>query len=204
MASSSIRVPNINIWLIYAAGFIPAAVYFYWGATGSLGINPVKTFEHALGLWALKFLIATLMVTPIRDLTGLSFLRYRRALGLLCFYYVVMHLAVYVLLDQQLNFAAIFADIVKRPYITLGMAAFVMLVPLALTSSNAAIKRLGPRWIKLHRLIYPIAIAGALHYLLIVKSLTLEPFIYIALIGLLLFWRLIRKPCLKWQKSRKA
>jgi sulfoxide reductase heme-binding subunit YedZ len=204
MAAKSWRVPAINTWYLYAAGLIPAALYFYWGATGNLGINPVKTFEHALGLWALKFLIATLAVSPIRELTGLSFLRYRRALGLLAFYYVVMHVAVYVLLDQQMNFATIVADIIKRPYITLGMAALVMLIPLALTSSNAAIKRLGAKWTKLHRLTYPVAIAACLHYFLLVKSITLEPFIHIALIALLLFWRVIRKPYLNWRKSPKT
>lgn len=201
MAKAAFRVPAINTWFVYGAGLIPAALYFYWGATGGLGINPVKTFEHALGLWALKFLIATLAVSPIRDITGLSFLRYRRALGLLCFYYVAMHVAVYVLLDQQLNASAIIADILKRPYITLGMAGLVMLVPLAVTSNNASIKRLGSKWAKLHRLIYLIAVAGALHYLLLVKSLTLEPFVYIALIALLLCWRLIRKPYLSWRKT---
>lgn len=201
MAKPAFRVPAINTWFVYAAGLIPAALYFYWGATGSLGINPVKTFEHALGLWGLKFLIATLAVSPIRDLTGLSFLRYRRALGLLTFYYVVMHVAVYVLLDQQLNFNAILADIIRRPYITLGMAALVMLLPLALTSSNAAIKRLGSNWVNLHRLTYPIAVAACLHYFLLVKSISLEPFIHIAMIALLLCWRLVRRPFLKSRKT---
>lgn len=196
MALTRLKVPAINTWYIYGIGFIPAVYNFYLAATGGLGINPVKTYEHLLGLWALKFLIVTLAITPIRDLTGLSFLRYRRAFGLLSFYYVAMHVAVYVLLDQQLNLTAIIADVIKRPYITLGMAALVMLIPLALTSNNAAIKRLGSTWAKLHRLTYPIAIAACAHYFLLVKSFTLEPFIYIGLIALLLFWRLLRRPYL--------
>lgn len=201
MALTRLKVPAINTRYIYGIGFVPTVYNFYLAATGGLGINPVKTYEHLLGLWALKFLIVTLAITPIRDLTGLSFLRYRRAFGLLSFYYVAMHVAVYVLLDQQLNLSAIIADIIKRPYITLGMAGLVMLIPLALTSNNATIKRLGSTWAKLHRLTYPIAIAACAHYFLLVKSFTLEPFIYIGLIALLLFWRILRRPYLNRRKA---
>jgi sulfoxide reductase heme-binding subunit YedZ len=202
-AKPPLRLPNVNIWLIYALGLTPALYNFYLGSTGGLGINPVKTFEHLLGLWALKFLIATLLVTPLRDLFNLNLLRYRRALGLLAFYYVAMHLAVYMLLDKQLDMAAVVADIIKRPYITFGMAAFAMLVPLALTSNNASIKQLGSRWSKLHKLIYLIAVAACLHYFLLVKSITSEPFIHIALIAMLLCWRIVRKPYLRWKNPRK-
>ena len=180
-----------SIWLLYAIGLLPAAYGFWLGATGRLPGNPVKEFEHLLGLWALRFLVATLAITPLRDLFGINWIRYRRALGLLAFWYVLMHFLTYMVLDQYLNFAAILADIAKRPFITIGMAAFVMLLPLALTSNGWSIRRLGPRWVKLHRLIYPIAAAGALHFAMSVKVVVVEPWTYISLVALLLAYRLI-------------
>jgi len=181
-----------SIWLLYAVGLLPAAWGFWLGATGGLPGNPVKEFEHLLGLWALRFLVATLAITPLRDLFGINWIRYRRALGLLAFWYVLMHFLTYMVLDQYLNFAAIIDDIVRRPFITIGMAAFVMLIPLALTSNNWSIRRLGPRWVKLHRLVYVIAAAGVLHFAMSVKVVGLEPWTYIALVALLLLYRLLR------------
>src|SRR6218665_1754168 len=118
------------MWVVYAAGFVPAAYGFWLGATGRLPGNPVKEFEHLLGLWGLRFLVATLAITPLRDLAGINWIRYRRALGLLAFWYVLMHFLTYMVLDQYLNFSAIITDIARRPFITIGMAAFVMLIPL--------------------------------------------------------------------------
>jgi sulfoxide reductase heme-binding subunit YedZ len=181
-----------SIWLLYAVGLLPAVWGFWLGATGGLPGNPVKEFEHLLGLWALRFLVATLAITPLRDLVGINWIRYRRALGLLAFWYVLMHFLTYMVLDQYLNFAAIIDDIVRRPFITIGMAAFVMLIPLALTSNNWSIRRLGPRWVKLHRLVYVIAAAGVLHFAMSVKVVGLEPWTYIALVALLLLYRLLR------------
>ncbi|UNK36804.1 protein-methionine-sulfoxide reductase heme-binding subunit MsrQ [Shinella sp. H4-D48] len=181
-----------SIWLLYAVGLLPAAWGFWLGATGGLPGNPVKEFEHLLGLWALRFLVATLAITPLRDLFGINWIRYRRALGLLAFWYVLMHFLTYMVLDQYLNFAAIIDDIVRRPFITIGMAAFVMLIPLALTSNNWSIRRLGPRWVKLHRLVYVIAAAGVLHFAMSVKVVGLEPWTYIALVALLLLYRFLR------------
>lgn len=181
-----------SIWLLYAVGLLPAVWGFWLGATGGLPGNPVKEFEHLLGLWALRFLVATLAITPLRDLVGINWIRYRRALGLLAFWYVLMHFLTYMVLDQYLNFAAIIDDIVRRPFITIGMAAFVMLIPLALTSNNWSIRRLGPRWAKLHRLVYVIAAAGVLHFAMSVKVVGLEPWTYIALVALLLLYRLLR------------
>lgn len=195
------RLHGPSIWALYGIGLLPAAWYFYLGATGGLGVNPVKTFEHLLGIWALRFLIATLAVTPLRDLLGINWLRYRRALGLLAFYYVMMHFAVWLILDRGLDFSTIGADIVKRPYITIGMVCLASLLPLALTSNNWSIRRLGPRWSKLHALIYPVALGGALHYLLAVKSVTLQPFVHIALVALLLAYRPLRKPFLAWKRG---
>ena len=194
------RLHGPSIWALYAIGLVPAAWNFYLGATGGLGVNPVKTFEHLLGIWALRFLIASLAITPLRDVFGLNWLRYRRALGLLAFYYVLMHFSVWLILDRGLDFGSIGADIAKRPYITIGMVCLTCLLPLALTSNNWSIRRLGQRWHGLHRLIYPVALGGALHYFLAVKSVTLTPFIHIALVALLLLYRPLRKPFLNWKR----
>ncbi len=197
------RYHAASIWALYVIGLCPAAWYFYQAATGGLGFNPVKTFEHVIGIWALRFIIATLAITPLRDLAGINWVRYRRALGLIAFYYVVIHFAVYLLLDLQLNFAAVGGDIVKRPYITIGFACLLMLIPLAVTSNNWSIRRFGQGWIKLHRLIYLIAAGGALHYVLAVKSVTLVPFIHVALIALLLAYRAVRKPLMDRKRARR-
>src|SRR6516165_10988182 len=118
---------------IYVVGMLPAVSTFYFGLMDQLGADPQKTLERTLGLWALRFLIACLAITPLRRLGGPNLVRYRRTLGLLAFYYAVLHLTVYLLLDQGLDFAAVWADIVKRPYITVGMLAFIVLSPLAAT-----------------------------------------------------------------------
>src|SRR5690606_16485611 len=124
----------LAIWALYAAGFVPAVVWFWLGATGRIPGNAIKEFEHVLGIWALRFLLATLMVTPLRDLAGVNLMRYRRALGLLAFWYALMHFSTYMVLDKGLDLASILADIAKRPFITIGMACLALLVPLALTS----------------------------------------------------------------------
>jgi sulfoxide reductase heme-binding subunit YedZ len=175
-------------------GFIPAVWYFYLGVTDQLGADPMKTLERTLGLWALRFLIACLAITPLRQSFGINLLRYRRQIGLLSFYYVVLHLATYTVLDQGLDFAAILADILKRPYITIGIAAFVILVPLAVTSNNASIRRLGGQlWTRLHTLVYAAIALGAIHYVMVVKSWPLEPLVYAAIVALLLGYRVARK-----------
>ena len=174
---------------IYCAGMVPAVWTFYLGLTDQLGADPQNTLERTLGLWALRFLIVALAITPLRRLGGPSLIRYRRAIGLLGFYYACLHLTVYLVLDQGLDLAAIWADIVKRPYITVGMLAFAILVPLAATSSNAMIRRLGARsWQRLHRLVYVATAAAAVHFVMLVKSWwTPEPAIYAGLVvGLLL------------------
>lgn len=191
-AALSPRLRKASIWMLYLLGLLPAAWGFWLGATGRLPGNPVKEFEHFLGLWALRFLIATLAVTPLRDLSGINLLRYRRALGLLAFWYVLMHFTTYMVLDQFLNVAAIVEDITRRPFITIGMAGLLMLVPLALTSNNWSIRKLGSRWGKLHRLVYVAAAAGALHYAMSVKIVGPQQWIYIAIIALLLSWRPLR------------
>ncbi|MFV1497677.1 protein-methionine-sulfoxide reductase heme-binding subunit MsrQ [Phaeobacter sp. JH20_02] len=185
--NDTIRV--VPIWLIYLLGVLPAGLLFYQGLSGALGPEPIKALEHEYGKLALQLLVVTLAVTPLRRLLGLNLMRFRRAIGLLCFLYVSCHLMVWLLLDVQL-LGQILADIVKRPYITIGMAAFVLMLPLALTSNNASVRRLRGKWRSLHRLTYPAALFGALHYVMLVKGFQLEPLIYMGLILLLLALRL--------------
>ena len=176
---------------IYIIGLMPAVWYFFLGITDQLGADPQKTLERLLGLWALRFLILSLAITPLRRLGGPNLIRYRRAVGLLAFTYASLHLTVYMVLDQALDFAAIWADIVKRPYITVGMFAFVILVPLAITSNNALIRRLGgSAWQRLHRLVYVAAAAAAVHFVMVVKAWPPEPLIYAGIVAILLLFRL--------------
>ena len=183
---------------LYPIGLIPAAWTFYLGVIDQLGADPMKALERSLGEWALRFLIACLAITPLRRLTGISLLRYRRAIGLLAFIYASLHLTTYLVLDQGLAWAAIWADIVKRPFITVGMLAFLVLVPLAATSNNASIRHLGgAAWARLHRWVYLAAAAAAAHYVMVVKAWPLEPLVYAAIVALLLGYRLavrLRRP----------
>lgn len=194
---------SASVWALYAVGFVPAAWYFWLGATGQIPGNAVKVFEHLLGIWALRFLLATLAVTPLRDLAGINLMRYRRALGLLAFWYVLMHFLTYMVLDQALNFSAIVDDIAKRPFITIGMACLVLLLPLAVTSNAFSIRRLGEKWNRLHKLAYLIALGGATHYAMAVKVVTAEPFIYLVLAVLLVAYRPLRPRIMRWRKARR-
>jgi sulfoxide reductase heme-binding subunit YedZ len=192
-AGRGVALPEVPKILVYIVGFVPAAWLFWRGVTDALGADPINALERGLGEWALRFLIATLCVTPLRQLFGVNLLRYRRALGLLAFYYACLHLAVWLVLDQGLDARAIVADIAKRPYITIGMLAFAILVPLAVTSNNAMIRRMGGQaWARLHRLVYAAAIAAAIHFIMVVKSWPPEPLIYAAIVGALLLYRLVR------------
>jgi sulfoxide reductase heme-binding subunit YedZ len=181
------RVPT---WPVYVLGALPPLWFLWLGLTGGLGVEPIKELEHRLGLLALQMMIATLAVTPLRRFTGISLIRFRRALGLLTFYYIVCHLLVWLVLDVGL-LGQIWADIVKRPYITVGMAAFLLLVPLAATSTDRAIRRLGPlRWRRLHQLSYVAAILGAVHFVMLSKGFQIEPLAYLGAILVLLALRL--------------
>ncbi|MBU4528001.1 MAG: protein-methionine-sulfoxide reductase heme-binding subunit MsrQ [Hoeflea sp.] len=197
------RYHAASIWALYALGLVPAVWTFYLGATGQLIGNPVKIFEHLLGIWALRFLILTLAIAPLRDLAGINWVRYRRALGLLAFWYVAMHFLTYMVLDKRLAFDVIVEDITKRWFITIGMAALVMLIPLALTSNSWSIRRLGTGWGKLHRLIYAVAAAGALHFCLAVKVVGPEQLIYAGLVAVLIGWRLVRHRFMQRRRARR-
>lgn len=180
------RVP---IWALYIVLSLYAPWMLYLGLTGGLGVEPIKSLEHALGEFALKLLVVGLAITPLRRFVGLNLIRFRRAIGVMAFVYVLLHLLVWLVLDVQI-LSQIWDDILKRPYITIGMAGFLVMVPLALTSNDLALRKLGgATWRKLHRLTYLAGILGGLHFIWLVKGIQLEPLIYMAVILTLLALR---------------
>jgi len=191
----------IPAWLVYAIGFLPGIWVWYAAFNNKLGADPLAVLEHETGIWALRFLIAALAVTPLLRLFRLNLVKFRRALGLLGFYYAVMHLTAWVWLDRGFLWSAIWTEIVKRPYITIGMAAFVILVPLAVTSNNWAVKRMQTAmWKRVHWWAYPATLLGAVHYLLVVKRWPPEPMIYLGIVIALLAWRAL--PLLKRRRMQ--
>ena len=180
------RVPA---WPLYAFGALYMA-WLFWQALNGVSVEPIDWLERAYGITALKFLVATLAVTPLRRFAGVNLLKFRRALGLLVFFFVLAHFLVWALLDVQ-ALGAVWADIVKRPYVTIGMGAFLMLIPLALTSNNASVRRLGGAgWRRLHWLTYPVAVLGGIHYVWLARGFAIEPLVYLAMILGLLATRL--------------
>ncbi|WP_095587511.1 protein-methionine-sulfoxide reductase heme-binding subunit MsrQ [Actibacterium ureilyticum] len=179
-------------WPAYVIGMVPAALLIWQAPTGGLGIDPVKALEHRLGLTALQFLIATLCVTPLMRFAGIRLLKFRRALGLLAFAYAILHLLVWGLLDMQLLWTQIAADLVKRWYIMLGFAALALMVPLAVTSTKGAIRRMGARWRQLHLLVYPAGLLAAVHFVLQEKVWTTESLVYAGILAALCALRVAR------------
>ena len=179
--------------MVFIAALVPV-LYLIWGIFfDALGANPIETIIRDLGEWALRFLLITLAISPLRRLTGMAqLLRLRRMLGLYVFFYASLHLTIYLWLEQSLDWGEIWLDIIERPFITIGMLTFILLIPLALTSTRAAIRKLGKNWLRLHQLIYPIAIFAVLHFWWLVKADTREPFIYVLILTVLLSERLIR------------
>lgn len=180
---------RLPVWLIYTVGMLPAPWLFFLGLTGGLGVEPIKALEHELGEIGLQFLIAGLAVTPLRRYLGLNLMKFRRAIGLLTFYYIVCHLLVWAILDVQIV-SEMWADIIKRPYITIGMVAFVLMLPLAITSNNWSVRQLGRKWRSLHKLVYAAAVLGGLHFVMLAKGFQIEPLIYLGVILGLLALRL--------------
>jgi sulfoxide reductase heme-binding subunit YedZ len=182
------------VWkpLVFLACLVPFALVAgdLFGVTGSLGANPVEEMLDRFGNWGLRFVMITLAVTPLRQLSGWNWLaRFRRMLGLFTFFYVLMHFLTWLVLDQGLLLSAIAEDIVKRPFITIGVLALVLLIALAVTSTSGMRRRLGRRWQSLHNAIYLIAILGVWHFWWQVKLDTAEPLVYAIILGLLLGWR---------------
>ena len=183
--------------LIFLLCLLPMASIVWRIFFGDLGSDPIETITFATGDWTLRFLLITLAVTPFRQWFGLSSLvRFRRMLGLYVFFYACCHFLVWFILDHALSFSEMIEDIIDRPYITFGFSALMLLIPLAITSNNAMVRKLGRRWKKLHQLVYAIIILGVLHYLWLTKADYLEPGIYAVIAGILLFQRLNFK---KWQ-----
>lgn len=180
---------------VFAVCLGPLAWAVWLAASGGLGANPIEATIRHFGDWGLRFLLVALAVTPLRQITGLAALaRFRRMMGLFAFFYVSLHVAAYVGLDQFFDWRAIAADIVKRTYITVGMAAFVLLVPLAVSSTKGWVKRLGARrWQTLHRAVYAAGVLGLVHYVLMIKAGYREAAVYAAVLALLLGWRLVAR-----------
>lgn len=182
--------------LIYAAVWLaclaPLLSFVWRGFNDDLTANPIEAVLRGLGDWALRLLLIGLAITPAaRLLKQPRLIRYRRTIGLWAFAYVVLHLTTYIAIDQFFDWTTIVKDIIKRPYITIGMTAFVLLIPLAATSTNAMLRRMGPTaWRRLHQLIYVIVPLGVIHYYLLVKADVREPLLYGAIAAVLLGWRL--------------
>lgn len=193
------RVPA---WLLYIIGVLPPVWLFYQGLTGGLGVDPIKAMEHEIGKLGLQVLVFGLAITPLRKFTGISLFKFRRALGLIGFFYIFLHLLVWLVLDVQI-LGQIWADILKRPYITVGMAGLITLIPLAVTSNNWSIRKLGgASWKKLHKLVYGAVLLGGVHYTMVGKVWQIEALVYLAVIATLLALRL---PLAKWRlKVAKA
>ena len=184
------RVPP---WAVYLAGLIPLGWVVWLVLSGGIGVEPVKEIEHRLGKIALWFLIGGLAITPLRRFAGVSLIRYRRAVGLLAFFYVALHLLAWAVLDMGMLWAQVAVDLVKRPYLLLGITAFAALIPLAVTSNNALVRRLGRNWRRLHWLVYPAVALGVTHYLMQMKVISAEGWIWAAILAVLLGLRLLPK-----------
>ena len=191
---------KVPVWAIWVLSLLPAPILLYTGATGGLGREPISALEHELGQIALQLLIVGLCITPLRRFFGLNLLRFRRAFGLLAFTYLVFHMLVWAMLDVR-SVSQMWTDILKRPYITVGMVGFLLLLPLAVTSTNKMVQRLGGTWWrKLHMLVYPATFLGAVHFVMVQKVWESEPLIYAMIIAGLVALRLPRF----WAPSSKV
>lgn len=176
-------VRKVPTWLVYLLYSLPIPILFYLAATGSMGVEPINALEREMGEITLQLLILGLVVTPVRRYLGLNLLKFRRAIGVMAFVYVVVHLGIWVVLDMNLRWGQMWGDIWKRPYITIGMVAFVAMIPLAVTSNNLSLRNMGAAsWRKLHKLVYPIAVLGAVHDIMVQKVWEVEPLVYLAVI----------------------
>lgn len=186
---------------IFLAALTPLALLGYYAYTGNLGANPIEVITHWTGDSIIIFLLITLTVTPVRKLTGWNdAIKFRRMLGLFAFFYACLHFTTYIWLDQFFDFPGMIKDVAKRPFITVGFTSFVLLIPLALTSTAAMVRRLGKRWQKLHRLIYITASGGVIHYWWLVKKDIRWPLTYGVILAVLLFFRL----AMRWRTVRLA
>jgi sulfoxide reductase heme-binding subunit YedZ len=176
--------------ILFSVCLVPFIALVIGAVNNTLGANPVETMTHETGEWTLRLLLVTLAITPLRRLSGKSWLiKLRRMFGLYTFFYACLHFITYIWFDQYFDWMEVVRDIPKRPFITVGFAAFVLLIPLAVTSNNKMMRRLKKNWVRLHKLVYVIAVLGVLHFLWLVKADTLEPLIYAGILLILLGYR---------------
>ena len=200
MAAQSDLVQGLNAglrrvppWMLYIAGAGWAGWLFFLGATGGLGVEPIEALEHRYGELALQLIVVGLAVTPLRRHLGVNLMPFRRAIGVLAFFYVLAHFLVWAILDVQ-SLSAVWADILERPYVTIGMGGFLLLLPLAMTSNNWSVRKLGAaEWRRVHKLVYPAAVLGAVHYIWLAKGFQIEPLVYLGVILALLATRIRSK-----------
>ncbi|MCL5975925.1 MAG: protein-methionine-sulfoxide reductase heme-binding subunit MsrQ [Gammaproteobacteria bacterium] len=180
-------------WLVFCVSLLPLFWLVYALLSDQLGANPIEAVTRDTGLWALRFIMLTLLISPLRKLTGINeFIRFRRMLGLFAFFYASVHMLLYLGLDQFFDVQEIWLDIIKRPFITVGFISFLLLIPLTITSTDKMIKKLGGRrWKKLHYLIYLIVVLSCLHFYMLVKQDKTEPVIYLLIVILLLGFRVL-------------
>ena len=179
--------------LVFGLCLAPTLVLIWDSVTGGLSVNPVEDITHRTGDWALRFLLLTLAISPFRWLSGWNgAMRYRRMLGLFTFWYASLHFSTYVVFDHFFDIRSIADDVVERKYVTAGFLGFVLMLPLAVTSTKGWIRRLGKRWLVLHRLVYVAAVAGVVHFLWLVKLETSEPLVYAAVLSGLFIARFVR------------
>lgn len=175
---------KVPTWTVYIVGAV-YAVWQFWLALNQIGpylVEPINVLERAYGEVGLKLMVLGLLVTPLRNWTGVNLIKFRRAIGLTAFFFVLAHFLVFAILDVQ-SLGRVWTEIVKRPYVTVGMVSFLLLIPLAVTSNNVSVRKMGAAaWRKMHKLSYPAAILGAVHYLWLVKGFQLEPIIYLVVI----------------------
>lgn len=184
---------GIPTWVVWVGLLIPMALLIWDALNNNLGADPVKAVERSLGEVGLKLLVVTLLITPLRSFVGLNLIKFRRAFGVMAFVYVLFHFFAWMSLDLAFRWSEIFRDLYRRPYIIVGMVGLLTLLPLALTSTNAAIRKMGPvAWRRLHRLTYVAALAGTIHYIMLVKGWQIEPLVYFGIVLALLAMRLPR------------
>lgn len=202
-ASINGALRGVPVWAVWLGGLVPLGLLAWDTMAGNLGIDPVRDIEFRLGRTALYFLIASLAVTPLLRIAGISFMKFRRALGLLCFTYAGLHVLAWAVMDMALLWGAMARDVVKRPYLVFGMAAFLMLLALALTSNNASIRRMGSAsWRGLHKLAYVAAPLVTLHWIWALKTFPLEPVLWLGVILGLLALRVVVPRPIRWGAAR--
>lgn len=196
LVKASIR--RLKSWHIYVSLLVPLLFLAYDLLSGQLGVDPMRSIEKSLGITAIYILILTLCITPFSALTGINFIRFRRAFGLMSFFYIILHLSTWLLLDMQLRWVEIVESLTRKPFIVFGMMGFLLLIPLAATSNNYSMKRLGKYWPKLHKLIYVAIILGGIHYLMMEKTLQNDAIITFIIIIVLISLRFFKIRKINW------